>query len=179
MEELVEIGSWLSDVEKAVSRFDCGEKSINDYLKENAREKGIPHRLILLTLEEQILGFVAFSISNYKISIQSMTRFETDPVLYIEALGVDKDFQRQKIGSQLLSGAMKTALSIDILAPLKGVMLSSLLDATDFYEKFDFQYLGSRPEKAIGKESFLMFTSISQIDDMGLTPYYQPYTLSD
>lgn len=178
MPEIIDYGSWLGDIKKASSLFDCGESHVNDYFKKGSGNDS-SRRLLLYVSENQILGFVTVSLANLKVSIQNHNEIETDAVLYINGLGVDRKHHREKIGSHLLQVAFSISLSIDMMAPIKGVYLVALREAMDFCDEFEFTYLSRDPMSDFNSKEFPMFLSIETIKDLGILPYLNAYELND
>lgn len=153
---------------QAIDLFDCGEESINNYLRQEVDASQDDKRLLVYLEEDQVVGFVSAALANFKVSIQNHQPVEMNPIIYVHALGVDKNFQHQKIGSQLLTAVFSIAIGIDDLLPLKGVRLMSLRDATDFYEKFGFIYLTRGPEEDFSSKEFYMDLTMSYIRQLDI-----------
>lgn len=179
-QQVVDYNTWLHDIEKATLDFDCGIDEINDYLKSevNKPQNDSERRLLLYVSDDKILGFVSFSLVQFNVSIQNKKSQLTDPVLYINGLGVDKEFQKRKIGSLLLSIVLRTASTINVLAPIKGVRLTAYRDSTDFYDAFEFSYLRQSPDRDFNSKEFPMFMDIDFINTSGFDPYYNIFDLS-
>lgn len=161
MPEIIDYGSWLGDIKKASSLFDCGDSHVNDYFKK--RSGNDSSRRLLLYVSEN----------------QNHNEIETDAVLYINGLGVDRKHHREKIGSHLLQVAFSISLSIDMMAPIKGVYLVALREAMDFCDEFEFTYLSRDPMSDFNSKEFPMFLSIETIKDLGILPYLNAYELND
>lgn len=162
----------FSELEEAqrqsISLFDCGEESINGYLRHEIASSQDDKRLLVYVENQKVVGFVSIGLANFKISIQNHQSIEMNPIIYVHALGVDKNFQHQKIGSQLLTAVFSIAVGIDNLLPLKGIRLMSLRDATDFYEKFGFIYLTRGPEEDFSSKEFYMDLTMSYIRQLDI-----------
>lgn len=133
---------------------------------------------MLFVSEDKICGFVSFSLVQFNVSIQSQKPRLTDPVLYINGLGVDKGYQRKKIGSKLLQIVLRTAVTINVLTPIKGVRLTAYRDSTDFYEAFEFQYLTQSPTSNFNLKEFPMFMTIEFVNESGIEPYYNVFDIN-
>lgn len=154
---------------QSISLFDCGEESINNYLRDEIGSPKEDRRLLIYLQHQQVVGFVSLSLANFKVSIQNHEPVEINPIVYVHALAVDRAFQGQCIGSRLLAAVFSLAVSIDDLLPLKGVRLMSLRDATDFYEKFGFIYLTRSPEEDFVSKEFYMYLTMSYIRQLDMS----------
>ncbi|MFV8211902.1 GNAT family N-acetyltransferase [Streptococcus pluranimalium] len=174
MEQIIDYNSWLGNAIEASKSFHSGVSNIDNYLQEELvnTQNDVERRLLLYVEGERILGFVSFSIVQFKVTIQNKNSIMQDPVIYINGLGVDLSRQRNKIGSKLLEIVFKTALTINVLAPIKGVRLTAYREATDFYDSFEFDYLGRKPEEDFNSKEFPMYMDIDFIDKLGFEPFY-------
>lgn len=166
---IVDFSELKETQRQSISLFDCGEESINNYLRQEVDASQDDKRLLVYLEGDQVVGFVSAALANFKVSIQNHQPVEMNPIIYIHALAVHKDFQEQTIGSQLLKAVFSIAIGIDDLLPLKGVRLMSLRDATDFYEKFGFIYLTRSPEEDFSNKEFYMYLTMSYIRQLDMS----------
>ncbi|HFI0423952.1 TPA: GNAT family N-acetyltransferase [Streptococcus suis] len=168
MDAIVDFSVLEESQRQSIELFDCGEETINDYLRKESELSQDDKRLLIYVENNRVVGFVSMSLANFKVSIQNDRTVEMDPIVYVYALGVDKEFQGNKIGSLLLKAVLSIAVGIDNLLPLKGVRLESMRDATDFYEKFGFIYLTRSPEEDFTSKVFYMDLSMSYIRQLDI-----------
>ena len=168
MVELIDHFSWENIYPKAISQFDSGVVEINEYLKKEifCDDTNDVRRLLLLIDQKNILGYISISLANIPVSIQTRDWSKTEPILKVNALGVDKSVQRSGYGTFLMLEIFRLELKIHSLCPLKYIMLSSLRDATEFYEEIlGFTYSGLSPEEYLSAQEFIMYRRLSDLKD--------------
>lgn len=74
--------------------FDCGNKYINDFLKNKALHNFYINESStkVLLFEEEIIGFYTTKIDNLKFNSENYY------VVYLESIAVDKQYQGMKLG---------------------------------------------------------------------------------
>lgn len=97
--------------------FDCGEESLNTFLKRYARqnaEKGFGRTFVAVKENEpQIYGYYTI-VSNsigYEIVPENLPRYPV-PVVHLGRLAVDKSAQGQRLGRGLLAHALESSVEI-------------------------------------------------------------------
>lgn len=124
--------------------FDCGEESLNDFLKRFARqnsEKGLGRTYVAVKgNEQQIYGY--YTISSGALSFdtvpENLPRYPV-PVVHLGRLAVDKSAHGQRLGQALLADALKRAESIADHLGIYAVEVYALNEnARQFYLKFGF-----------------------------------------
>lgn len=131
-----------------LSKFDCGNHRLTYWLKRHALTNQNASSTYTFVIEESafVVGYYAFSIGSVayieapgRVQAGMPARFEI-PIFLLARLAVSQSHQRQKLGQRLLRHAIKRAIEITKLAPLKAIVLDALdEDAKSFYSKFDFQ----------------------------------------
>lgn len=148
--------------------FDCGDESINLFLKKNAlvnQKRGVSQ---IFCLSEDVVGSGKSVIGYYTLSASSIPADGVDqekvkgiprgyaaPVILLGRLGVDKRHQRKGIGERLLLDALERAMHIasnDLGAV--GVVLDALnAEVASWYADYGFIVLEENklfiPMKAI------------------------------
>lgn len=135
--------------------FDCGNESLNSFLRQTARqhaERGISQTFVLVEEDEAdpkpILGFFSLNICQIKSEALSESEAKKLPRdvsgIKIGRLAVSREIQRQGIGKVLLVAAMGKVLEIFDTAGGIGLFV----DAKDqrgkgYYEQFGFVPLSS------------------------------------
>ena len=112
-------------ISKKLSRenFDCGKEKLNLYLRQSARqhhEKGISKTFVALPKIESTIIAGYYSVCMAQISFISMPLTQTKgipseypiPAMRITRLAVDKIFQGQGLGQELLMEALHRALRL-------------------------------------------------------------------
>ncbi|MEN6372508.1 MAG: GNAT family N-acetyltransferase [Armatimonadota bacterium] len=132
--------------------FDCGEPSLNDYLKFTARQhmdKG--YAQVWVAVSEpgslQIIGYYTLSMSALqpeevpgKVSIKKIS------VVLLGRLAVDNRYKGQKVGLRLLFHAQRSALLLSRKVGVHALVVDALDEqAAAFYQKYDFEELITGP----------------------------------
>jgi GNAT superfamily N-acetyltransferase len=141
-------------------RFDCGVAALNEYLLKYARqnhESGGAKTFVAVADGEpgRILGYYTISPGSIEFArtpevvTRKLGRYEV-PVFRLGRLAVDRSYQKQGLGGQLLFAAAERALSV--AAVVGGVALA--IDAKDdsaaeWYEGFGAMRLLDAPLKLI------------------------------
>ncbi len=127
--------------------FDCGEPSLDDFLKRFARqndEKGLSRTYVaVLSNEPKIYGY--YSLSSGAVRFDSipdkLPRYPV-PVIHLGRLAVDRSARGAGLGKILLLDALKRAASISKQVGIYAVEVYALNDAArDFYLKYGFTAL--------------------------------------
>ena len=132
--------SLLSDKHK-VDNFDCGEASLNDWLKKRASKNNASDAsrcFVICDKNNEVVGY--YSLSAGAISRgsapKSMQRNMPDslPVLVLGRLAIDRIYHNKGLGSALLRDAMIRSVSIAQNAGVFAILIHSLSDkAKQFY----------------------------------------------
>jgi len=97
--------------------FDCGEESLNIFLKRYARqnaEKGLGRTFVAVKKgEPKIYGYytIVSSSFGYEIAPENLPRYPV-PVVHLGRLAVDKSAQGQRLGRGLLAHALERSVTI-------------------------------------------------------------------
>lgn len=127
--------------------FDCGEESLNDFLKRFARqnsEKGLGRTYVAVKPDgPRILGY--YTISSGAVTFdavpENLPRYPV-PVLHIGRLAVDNSVKGQRLGNALLADALTRAVRISDQLGVYAVEVYALNEsAKNFYLKFGFAEL--------------------------------------
>ena len=127
--------------------FDCGEESLNDFLKRFARqnnEKGLGRTFVAVKSDEpRIYGY--YTISSGALSFdtipEKLPRYPI-PVVHLGRLAVAETAKGQRLGKALLADALKRAVSIADQLGIYAVEVYALTEsAREFYLKFGFTEL--------------------------------------
>ncbi len=124
--------------------FDCGEESLNDFLKRFARqnnEKGLGRTYVAVVNDEpRIYGY--YTIANGNIGFatipEKLPRYPI-PVVHLGRLAVDEAAKGQHLGKALLADALKRAVKLADQIGIYAVEVYALSEnAKEFYLKFGF-----------------------------------------
>jgi GNAT superfamily N-acetyltransferase len=135
--------------------FDCGEPSLNQFLKTYAnqfRERGLG--VTWVGIEEaaphRIIGYYTLSMSSvmHKELENRRIRLSRIPVVLLGRLAIDQQTQGRGLGTQLLIHALYAALQLSTQIGAHAVVVDPLdARAAAFYQHFDFQPMSGAPER--------------------------------
>ena len=147
--------------------FDCGEPSLNDYLKFTARQhmdKG--YAQVWVAVPEpgspQIIGYYTLSMTSLMPSeMPGKASINKIPAILLGRLAVDENYKCQYIGARLLMHAQRSALLLSGHVGVHALVVDALNEeAASFYMKYDFIPLTTGTTH--------LFKSIKDIACMGL-----------
>jgi GNAT superfamily N-acetyltransferase len=127
--------------------FDCGEESLNDFLKRFARqndEKGLGRSFVAVKSgEPTIYGYYTIASGTLRFAAipENLPRYPV-PVVHLGRLAVDKAAKGQRLGKALLADALKRTVNIADQLGIYAVEVFALnAAAREFYLKFGFTEL--------------------------------------
>jgi len=123
-----------------LSNFDCGELSLNEWLKRRAlkNHSAGASRCFVLCSGMDVIGYYSLSAGaiSHEAAPKAMRRNMPDPlpVLLLGRLAVDKRYHNQGIGQALLRDAMLRAVNVSGDAGVFALLVHALSDpAKQFY----------------------------------------------
>lgn len=169
--ETLSVLSTFSSIisEDELKTFDCGIPDLNDALIKyyNKYDTDSGHAFAIIK-DNKTMGFVICSL--VCISAIASPQALRDVGVSIDYLAVDKSEQKKGIGRLLLFLALRLALTIHYILPIKGVRVFALEDAVEFYEKYGFW--DTRPDGAVNNNTpVLMFFPIKELFDTEFAPF--------
>lgn len=127
--------------------FDCGETSLNEFLKRFARqnnEKGLSRTYVAVRSgEPRIYGYYTISSGSvgFEAVPQNLPRYPV-PVVHLGRLAVDNSHKGLRLGHALLADALLKVMSISEQIGISAIEVYALNEAArDFYLKFGFTEL--------------------------------------
>lgn len=148
-------------------KFDCGDRDLNRYLRNTARqhgEKGVSRTFVLVNEEkaDEILGF--FTLTACEIMVEKLPgKYEKkypprSPAAKLARLAVDRNMQRKGLGTHMMLDAMARILRVAEHLGIIGFFVDAKNDtAAMFYRQFNFIPLPDNP-----LELFLPLATIRQ-----------------
>ena len=138
--------------------FDCGQKSMNDFLKQFALKNlklNISRTWIVFDEhnnqgeKHNVIGYFTLSMQSVEPSLfpdEKLPRYNL-PTTLLARIAIDQNFQNQGLGKKILYAALKKALIISKVGLPSYAVILDVLDekALAFYKKFSFL-------KKLGKE---------------------------
>jgi predicted N-acetyltransferase YhbS len=127
-------------MEHEVSGFDCGESSLNEWLKRRALKNQATgaSRCFVVCCEGVVVAYYTLSAGaiSHETSPKAMRRNMPNPlpVLLLGRLAVDRRYHNQGIGQALLRDAMLRAVHVSAEAGVFALLVHALSDAAkQFY----------------------------------------------
>jgi len=132
--------SLLSDHHN-ISDFDCGEDSLNDWLKERAVKNNLTNAsrcFVISNHDADVVGYYCLSAGaiqrNSAPKIMRRNMPDSLPVLVLGRLAIDKKYHNKGLGSALLRDAMIRAVTISQDAGVVAILIHAISDqAKQFY----------------------------------------------
>ncbi len=122
--------------------FDCGEESLNVFLKRFARqnaEKGLGRTFVAVKSDDpKIYGYYTLSSNSFGFELvpENLPRYPV-PVVHLGRLAVDMSVRGERLGEALLFHAFEQAVKIAELLGIYAVEVYALNEkARQFYLKF-------------------------------------------
>ena len=128
--------------------FDCGEASLNEYLRQLARQKadrdlGVTFVLVPGRGSAQVLGYytlVAGTVAGEVVPETSLEGQRTVPVVRLARLAVDRRSQGQGLGELLLFHALHRVQAVAETVGAHAVVVDALNEgARRFYLRYGFR----------------------------------------
>lgn len=129
-----------------ISEFDCGEASLDDWLKRRAlinQVSGASRTFVVTDQDDRVCGYYALAAGAvaHQLATGSLRRNMPDPipVLILARLAVDHRAQGIKLGAGLLRDAVNRAESVAQNAGVRALVVHALNEkARAFYEYYGF-----------------------------------------
>ena len=120
--------------------FDCGENSLNEWLKKRALKNQLSggSRCFVLCSGKSVIGYYSLSAGaiHHEAAPKALRRNMPDPlpILLLGRLAIDLHYHNQGLGSALLRDAMLRAVNVASNAGVCAILLHALSDqARQFY----------------------------------------------
>lgn len=128
-------------------RFDCGDSTLNDYLRRYARQHADANisRTYVACEEQRICGYYSLAmaaIKKQKLPSKHHKRFADFPVpmARLARLAIDVDYQARGMGKLLLMDALYRCLELSRNIGMAGVIVDVKHEqAKAFYQNFEFE----------------------------------------
>jgi GNAT superfamily N-acetyltransferase len=134
----------LLDKKHKRENFDCGEESLNQFLKKYARqnqEKGFGRTFVaILPDKREVLGYYTLSAGSVSFEIipDKVPRYPI-PTAHLGRLATDLSMRKQGLGELLLIDALQRVVLVAEKVGIYAVELFALSEnAKNFYQKYGF-----------------------------------------
>jgi GNAT superfamily N-acetyltransferase len=144
-----------------LSDFDCGNDELSAWLRDHAlaSQRADLARTYLVLAEEAVIAYVSLTTGSVrpetvpKQYARGMPRYPI-PTILIARLAVDRDHQRNRLGSRLLGEALRRAVQTsDVIAARLVVVDAIDDDAAEFYRRWGFINVPANPKRLFRKIS--------------------------
>lgn len=129
---------------KQIKKFKGYSKKINEFLKSEAlleQNQGL-NTTHLVFYEESLMGFVSLCSDSIRLEQGEMQKdnvpYGNIPAIKIARLAIDKNFQRNGLGSFLINFAVSIVSQIRLQMGAKFITVDCYAHRISYYEKFGF-----------------------------------------
>jgi GNAT superfamily N-acetyltransferase len=127
-----------------LSRFDCGDEALNDWLRQQAlKSEGSSARSYVVKDRTRVVGF--YCLATGGVAREGVPRKirhglpDPVPVMILGRLAVDKDYQGRGVGGGLLKDALQRTLQVSAQVGVRAVLVHAIDDgAAAFYAQYGF-----------------------------------------
>ena len=131
--------------EHIVENFDCGETSLNDWLKKRAlkNDLGDASRTYVVCCDDNVVAYYSLHLGciQHSEAVRKIKRNMPDPIpaIVLGRLAVDANHQGKGLARALIKDIFLRAIQVSDLAGTKAVLVKALNDeVTAFYQSFGF-----------------------------------------
>ena len=131
--------------EHILENFDCGEASLNDWLKKRAvkNDLGDASRTYVVCCDNTVVAYYSLHLGciQHSEAVRKIKRNMPDPIpaIVLGRLAVDELHQGKGLARALIKDMFLRAIQVSDLAGTKAVLVKALNDkVTDFYQSFGF-----------------------------------------
>lgn len=149
--------------EHDVNSFDCGDTSLNSWLKTRAlkNENSGGSRTYVICIENKVIGYYALalgSIEHDRAPSQVKRNMPAPiPVMILGRLGIDKRCQERRLGFFLLQDAILRIYQASKIVGVKAILVHALSErARDFYLQHGF--------KSSPIDEMLLFLPLNEVE---------------
>jgi GNAT superfamily N-acetyltransferase len=135
-----------------IENFDCGETSLNDWLKKRALKNDLADasRTYVVCCEDTVVAYYSLHLGciQHSEAVRKIKRNMPDPIptIVLGRLAVDKLHQGKGLARALIKDLFLRAIQVSELAGTKAVLVKALDDkVTAFYQSFGFVQSKSDP----------------------------------
>lgn len=130
-----------------LSSFECGEQSLNDWLKRRALSNqlnGASRTFVVTDNQNRVYGYYALAAGavSHQLASTTIKRNMPDPipVMVLGRLAVDHNAQGIKLGASLLKDAVNRSMIVAQNIGVRAILVHAINDrAKQFYEYYGFK----------------------------------------
>lgn len=156
--------------------FDCGDASLNEYLRKYARQQqrrmfGVTYVAVCCSHPpHRVVGY--FTLANTSAPrdhiperlLRGIPKYQGLPAFLLARLAVDKSFHRKRIGEALLARCLECCLTISKCSGARYVIAEAVPSAIAWYKRFGFQVIEGAANPDLTKMLLDLAVADSAID---------------
>lgn len=153
------------------SKFCCGSEEIDRFFRNFAGQNQFKHQIgvsYVLAEGDRVAAFVTVASGSLSLPAALRRRMPSHPlpVLLIARLGVDREFQGQKLANRLLTECCALAVQQALVVGCCGLVIDSKPEVIELYRRFGFQPIADPNEEGIQRH----FLGSRRFKDRGEAP---------
>lgn len=140
-----------------IARFDCGDESLNAYLKRYAITNQERHTVgttyVALSPSGEVIGYYTLATSSVPRAdlpsdqTSGTPKYAQVPCLLLGRLAISRHHQRKGHGEELLRHCFVTALQVSTAAAAKYIITDAYVATVAWYKRYGFRELGAAGDK--------------------------------
>lgn len=152
---MAELSYKFLDKEVENGTFDCGVPSINDYVYASFFATLLQHGYAYQILYKKniVIGYYMITFNHVRIddcpeTVSEYTS-ELSEFLYcveIKYLAIARDYQKRKIGTNVLPSIIKSIKDYALSFPIRLITIDARVDLVDWYKRMGFREFPHNPE---------------------------------
>lgn len=137
--------------------FDCGNPSVNNYLKLEYHALDDSHnnisKTLLLVEDNEVIAYISSRVTEIDIGYAteldySSSTFPSIPACEIQYMGVSKQYQRREYGKDVLSYLLIKVYEMSLYVGCRYVFAWSVENSIPFYEAMGFENMDTEFKQA-------------------------------
>ena len=162
------------DVEK--TPFDCGIKSINEYVKDSYYPTVVQHAYAysIRSDNNRILGYYQVLFCEIEMDVFPDDIADYDPEIkagtissiHIRFIAIDKKYQKHGIGTNSLKIIIKSIIDFTEFFPIRVITIDAMSNLIDWYREFGFQEMLKNTEGQDGVTKAMYFDCLRCADEL-------------
>jgi len=136
------------------SRFDCGDESLNEWLRRFSGQSRRAHTAatwVIANRDDVVVAYASLAMTgiNLVAAPAPLAKHSPDPVpaLLCGRLGVDRSYASLGVGTALVAHVLATAVEMNQAAAMKAVVVTAISpEARDWWTRFGFEPFETTPD---------------------------------
>ena len=136
------------------SRFDCGDESLNEWLRRFSGQSRRAHTAatwVIANRDDVVVAYASLSMTGISLAAAppALAKHSLDPVpaLLCGRLGVDRQYAGLGVGTALIAHILATAVEMNQTAAMKTVVVTAISpEARHWWTRFGFEPFEPSPD---------------------------------